>query len=292
MPCRGGPLSARFASHTCIREDHGLRCLSLRLPFTAPPAGWAAGWWPWPAADPQFRVVAAVDSPTHPDLGRDAGMLAGIKDLACRCRRQAAGREAACRDRFFRARRRRSGHRRLRQRGRFRWSWPRPGSAKPHKERLREAAKVDPDRLVAQHEHDGQSGDEARRAGRADAEGRRGGVDVEIIERHHRMKEDSPSGTALKFGEIIAGRDGPDRASPRPPGADRQAAAPARSAITPSAPATIPASTRSSSACSARRWKSPSRPPAAIATRRRPGRGEVRRRQQPGLYSMYDVLGL
>jgi 4-hydroxy-tetrahydrodipicolinate reductase len=30
------------------------------------------------------------------------------------------------------------------------------------------------------------------------------GVDVEIIERHHRYKEDAPSGTALKFGEIIA----------------------------------------------------------------------------------------
>ncbi len=30
------------------------------------------------------------------------------------------------------------------------------------------------------------------------------GVDVEIIERHHRYKEDSPSGTALRFGEIIA----------------------------------------------------------------------------------------
>lgn len=30
------------------------------------------------------------------------------------------------------------------------------------------------------------------------------GVDVEIIERHHRFKEDSPSGTALRFGEIIA----------------------------------------------------------------------------------------
>ncbi len=28
------------------------------------------------------------------------------------------------------------------------------------------------------------------------------GVDVEIIERHHRFKEDSPSGTALKFGKI------------------------------------------------------------------------------------------
>jgi len=34
------------------------------------------------------------------------------------------------------------------------------------------------------------------------------GVDVEIIERHHRFKEDAPSGTALKFGEIIAGAMG------------------------------------------------------------------------------------
>lgn len=30
------------------------------------------------------------------------------------------------------------------------------------------------------------------------------GVDVEIVERHHRFKEDAPSGTALKFGEIVA----------------------------------------------------------------------------------------
>jgi 4-hydroxy-tetrahydrodipicolinate reductase len=33
-------------------------------------------------------------------------------------------------------------------------------------------------------------------------------ADVEIIERHHRFKEDAPSGTALKFGEIIAGAMG------------------------------------------------------------------------------------
>lgn len=30
------------------------------------------------------------------------------------------------------------------------------------------------------------------------------GADVEIIERHHRFKEDSPSGTALAFGKIVA----------------------------------------------------------------------------------------
>lgn len=31
-----------------------------------------------------------------------------------------------------------------------------------------------------------------------------GGVDVEIIEQHHRYKEDAPSGTALTFGRIIS----------------------------------------------------------------------------------------
>ena len=30
------------------------------------------------------------------------------------------------------------------------------------------------------------------------------GADVEVIERHHRFKEDAPSGTALRFGELIA----------------------------------------------------------------------------------------
>lgn len=35
-----------------------------------------------------------------------------------------------------------------------------------------------------------------------------GGADVEIIERHHRFKEDSPSGTALKFGQIVASQMG------------------------------------------------------------------------------------
>lgn len=37
------------------------------------------------------------------------------------------------------------------------------------------------------------------------------GVDVEIIERHHRFKEDAPSGTALKFGQIVAEVMGQDQ---------------------------------------------------------------------------------
>ena len=53
-----------------------------------------------------------------------------------------------------------------------------------------------------------------------------GGADVEIVERHHRFKEDAPSGTALRFAEIVReamgqaefvhGREG--RPGPRPHG--------------------------------------------------------------------------
>lgn len=42
-----------------------------------------------------------------------------------------------------------------------------------------------------------------REAARA-LKGLSNGVDVEIVERHHRFKEDAPSGTALKFGQIVA----------------------------------------------------------------------------------------
>ncbi|MEM6978607.1 MAG: 4-hydroxy-tetrahydrodipicolinate reductase, partial [Planctomycetota bacterium] len=31
-----------------------------------------------------------------------------------------------------------------------------------------------------------------------------GGLDIEVIERHHRFKADAPSGTALRFGELLA----------------------------------------------------------------------------------------
>ena len=51
--------------------------------------------------------------------------------------------------------------------------------------------------------------------GRAGALLRRVGsrADVEIIECHHRHKEDSPSGTALKFGEIVQAAMGQTRAA-------------------------------------------------------------------------------
>jgi len=39
-----------------------------------------------------------------------------------------------------------------------------------------------------------------------------GGADVEVIERHHRFKKDAPSGTALQFGKLIAEQMGQSEA--------------------------------------------------------------------------------
>ena len=89
-------------------------------------------------------------------------------------------------------------------------------------------------------------------------------ADVEIIERHHRFKEDAPSGTALKFGEVIARNMG--QTAQRTAAVAGQGNAPTgRSAITPSAWATTRASTQSFSACWARRSNLRSAPAIAIA---------------------------
>lgn len=52
----------------------------------------------------------------------------------------------------------------------------------------------------------------AKTTGRA-LQGHSGGVDVEILERHHRYKEDAPSGTALAFGKMISEAMGKTRAT-------------------------------------------------------------------------------
>ncbi len=62
-----------------------------------------------------------------------------------------------------------------------------------------------------------------------------GGADVEIVERHHRFKEDAPSGTALRFAEIVQDVMGQDRFRPRPRGSARARGRTGRSGCTPSA---------------------------------------------------------
>ena len=177
------------------------------------------------STDPQLRVVAAIDSPTHPDIGRDAGLLAGVKELGL----PLAGALPAARPDVvidFSVPAAAEAITAACVSGQIPLVMATTGLTEPQKQQLREASRSIPVvwspsmsmtvnlamKLVEQ-------------AGRT-LKGVAGGVDVEIIERHHRLKEDSPSGTALKFGELIAaamgqsvhrhGRQG--QVGKRPPG--------------------------------------------------------------------------
>ncbi len=154
------------------------------------------------AADPRFEIVAAVDSPSSPELGRDAGTLAGVDAIGVPISESGFADAEVVVD----------------------FSLPEPASDAvaacvagetplvlattgfdaPQQGAIRSAGSTIPlvwapsmspaVNLVMKL---------AETAGKA-LRGVAGGADVEIIERHHRFKEDAPSGTALRFGEIVA----------------------------------------------------------------------------------------
>jgi 4-hydroxy-tetrahydrodipicolinate reductase len=174
------------------------------------------------SADGDFKLAAALESPSHPKQGADAGTIAGVPALGLNLSSTItvpldvvidfsvpAGTNAilaACVER------------------RIPLVLATTGLDAAQQDAVRRAAQQIPIlwapnmslavNLVMKL---------AETAGRA-LKDHPGGADVEIIERHHRFKEDAPSGTALKFGEIIAsamgqsehrhGRSG--RPGPRP----------------------------------------------------------------------------
>jgi 4-hydroxy-tetrahydrodipicolinate reductase len=242
-------------------------------------------------ADSQLRIVAAVDSPTHPDLGRDAGVLAGVKELGLplvgslgTAKADAvidfsipAAADAVATECVNR---------------RIPLVMATTGLAEPQKEHLRAAAKAIP--IVWSPSMSMTVNLAMKLVERAGLTLKdvSGGVDVEILERHHRTKEDAPSGTALKFGELIAatmgqtvhrhGREG--QVGKRPPGeigyhAIRTGDNPGEHTIVfgmlgETLEITVKASNRDCYALG-----------ALAAAKFVAG-------QQPGMYSMYDVLGL
>lgn len=153
-------------------------------------------------ADPEIEVGAALEDPGHPRFGHDAGMVAGVSDIGIELADLLPDDTEVVID----------------------FSLPQPslvllerclamniamviattGFSELEKQRIRDAAQKipilwAPSMSLAVN----LTMRLAELAGRALAD-LPGGADVEIIERHHRFKEDAPSGTALKFGEIIA----------------------------------------------------------------------------------------
>jgi 4-hydroxy-tetrahydrodipicolinate reductase len=243
------------------------------------------------STDPELRVVAGIDSPAHPELGIDAGLLAGVTELGVRLagglddiQPQAvidfsvpAAAEAVTAECIRR---------------RVPLVMATTGLSEEQRGHLRQAAAMIP--IVwspSMSTTVNLAMKLAEQAGRT-LKDVTGGVDVEIIERHHRMKEDAPSGTALKFGEILAGamgqtvhRHGREGQVGKRPASEigyhavRTGDNPGEHTIIfgllgETLEITVKATSRDCYAL------------GALAA------AKFVARQQPGLYSMYDVLGL
>ena len=154
------------------------------------------------SSDSGLEIVAAVDHPTHPDLGKDAGLIAGVSELGIALRGDwpegiaaaidfsvPAGCEAAlehCRNAGIPL------------------VVATTGLSPQQIELIRQASANIP---VCWAPNMSLAVNLTMRLAEQAATALKNvpqGTDVEIIERHHRFKEDAPSGTALKFGELIA----------------------------------------------------------------------------------------
>ncbi len=153
------------------------------------------------AADPELSIVAAVDAPEHPRLGEDAGVIAGVKaigvpladhfdatavDVVIDFSLPPAAEKIVeiCRQR------------------KIPLVEATTGFDEPQTQKIHAAAKEipllwSPNMSLAVNLTMQLAELAARALKDRDA-------DVEILERHHRFKEDAPSGTALKFGRIVA----------------------------------------------------------------------------------------
>jgi 4-hydroxy-tetrahydrodipicolinate reductase len=153
------------------------------------------------AADKDLSLVAAIDSPQHPRFGDDAGLVAGIGtlgvpisatvDVAVDVAIDFSVPVAA--EKFVEICRQKK----------ISLVLATTGLDAAAQQKLRAAAREipllwSPSMSVAVNVTMKLAEMAARALKDCDA-------DVEILERHHRFKEDSPSGTALKFGQLIAG---------------------------------------------------------------------------------------
>ena len=157
--------------------------------------------------DSFFQIVAAIDGPSHPELGKDAGSLAGVQEIKVPLSSTWPQQVDVAIDFSVPAGCQSAVSHCLKQR--IPLVVATTGLSPAQIEAIKSAAQTIPIcwapsmsmtvnlamKLVAQ----------AATVLRPQL------PDVEIIERHHRFKEDSPSGTALKFGELIADAMGIDQ---------------------------------------------------------------------------------
>lgn len=154
------------------------------------------------SADPDLAIAGAIESASHPRRGEDAGAIAGVGALGVKLGSELPENVDVVID-FSAPAGAENITRACVERG-IPLVMATTGLEGPQQEILKQAAtKIPllwaPSMSLAVN----LAMKLTEMAGRALAD-HATGADVEIIERHHRYKEDSPSGTALRFGEIVA----------------------------------------------------------------------------------------
>ncbi len=153
-------------------------------------------------ADSRLAVTAALERPDHPLLGQDAGVLAGIAPIGVALTSGLPGNVDAVIDFSIPASALDICEACIAQRVPLVLATT--GVDEVTEKRIRAAAEVIP---LVWAPNMSKAVNLTMELARVAAQAFRddpGAVDVEILERHHRYKKDSPSGTALKFGQIIA----------------------------------------------------------------------------------------
>lgn len=156
------------------------------------------------AADPELKLVAAIESAKHSELGTDAGQLAGAGKLDVPLSATLAAEADAVVD--FSLPEATESVLQICLERRIPLVFATTGLNDEREAKLTAAAEVipilrSPNMSMAVNLTMKLAEIAARALKNQDA-------DVEILERHHRFKEDAPSGTALKFGQLIAGMMG------------------------------------------------------------------------------------
>ncbi len=156
--------------------------------------------------DPQLQIVAALEFEQHPALGQDAGVAAGFGEIGVPLAADwTAAADAAIDFSVPEGTERILTH--CQQRG-VPLVLATTGHADAQKERILQAAQRIPLVWAPSMSLAVNLTMKLTEIAARTLRDHSGGVDVEIIERHHRFKEDSPSGTALRFGEIVASQMG------------------------------------------------------------------------------------
>ena len=241
-------------------------------------------------ADEQLLITAALESADHPQIGKDAGLLAGVGELGVPLRsvldvdvgvvidfslpEAVDAITATCIERGISL------------------VAATTGLSEAQKERIAAAAEKIP---IVWSPNMSLAVNLVMKLAEISADaltGHPAGVDVEIIERHHRYKEDAPSGTALQFGRIIAAHMGQTRhvhgrhGRPGQRPADEIGYHALRVADNPGEHTIVFGMPGETIELSVRATSRDAYALGALAA------AKFVARQEPGLYSMYDVLGL